>query len=192
VAAEDVSYGSVLNGGPISVGPRIGMVVHRVGEGFVATQTVGSPQLWPRLIELLGRPELATDPRFATPLARRENWPALRGLVTDWLDRFAKVDDAVAALTAARIPAVPVLSPEDVVDHPHLAARGAFPSVPHPGRGAVRVTATPFQVDGRPSVPAGPAPYRVGEHTREVLRDVLGYPPARIAELEQAGAVHSA
>jgi CoA:oxalate CoA-transferase len=192
VAAEDVSYGSILNGGPISVGPRIGMVVHRVGEGFVATQTVGSPQLWPRLIELLGRPELATDPRFATPLARRENWPALRGLVTDWLDRFAKVDDAVAALTAARIPAVPVLSPEDVVDHPHLAARGAFPSVPHPGRGAVRVTATPFQVDGHPSVPAGPAPYRVGEHTREVLRDVLGYPPARIAELEQAGAVHSA
>ena len=56
----------------------------------------------------------------------------------------------------------------------------------------MRVTATPFQVDGRPSVPRGPAPYRVGEHTRRVLRDVLGYDPARIAELEGAGAVQSA
>jgi crotonobetainyl-CoA:carnitine CoA-transferase CaiB-like acyl-CoA transferase len=191
VAAEDVTYGSILNGGPISLGPRVGMVVHPVGDGFVATQTVGSAQLWPRLLELLQRPDLATDPRFATPVARRENWAALRGIITDWLGGSAKVDDAVAALTAARIPAVPVLSPEEVIDHPHLAARGAFPSVPHPGRGSVRVTATPFQVDGRPSVPAGPAPYRVGEHTRQVLREVLGYEAARIAELEQAGAVQS-
>jgi crotonobetainyl-CoA:carnitine CoA-transferase CaiB-like acyl-CoA transferase len=78
------------------------------------------------------------------------------------------------------------------VDHPHLAARGVFPSVPHPGRGSVRVTATPFHVDGHPSVPGGPAPYRVGEHTRQVLRDILGYNPERIAELEEAGAVQSA
>jgi crotonobetainyl-CoA:carnitine CoA-transferase CaiB-like acyl-CoA transferase len=53
------------------------------------------------------------------------------------------------------------------------------------------VTATPFQVDGRPSVPGGPAPYRVGEHTREVLRDVLGYDPVRIETLEREGAVQS-
>jgi CoA:oxalate CoA-transferase len=192
VAAEDVTYGSILNGGPVSSGPRIGMVVHRVGDGYVATQTVGAAQLWPRLLQVLGRPELAADPRFATPPARRENWPALSDIITSWLGRFAKVDDAVATLTAARIPAVPVLSPEEVVDHPHLAARGAFPSVPHPGRGSVRVTATPFHVDGHPSVPGGPAPYRVGEHTRQVLRDILGYNPERIAELEEAGAVQSA
>ena len=74
VAAEDVTYGSILNGGPVSTGPRIGMIVHRVGDGYVATQTVGAPQLWPRLLELLDRRELAADPRFATPVARRENW----------------------------------------------------------------------------------------------------------------------
>lgn len=192
VAAEDVTYGSILNGGPVSLGPRVGMVVHPVGDGYVATQTVGAPQLWARLVELLGQPELAADPRFASPAARREHWPALRDLITAWLDRFAKADDAVAALTAARIPAVPVLSPQEVVEHPHLAARGAFPSVPHPGRGVVRVTASPFQVDGRPSVPAGPAPYRVGEHTRQVLREVLGYTPDRIADLERSGAIQSA
>jgi CoA:oxalate CoA-transferase len=189
VAAEDVTYGSILNGGPVAHGPRVGMVVHPVGDGYVATQTVGAAQLWPRVLELMGHPELAADPRFATPAARRENWTALRDIITSWLDGFEKVGDAVDALTAARIPAVPVLSPEEVVDHPHLAARGAFPEIPHVGRGAVRVTATPFQVDGRPSAPAGPAPYRVGEHTRQVLRDVLGYGAARIEELERAGAV---
>ncbi len=192
VAAEDVTYGSILNGGPVSVGPRVGMVVHPIGEGYLALQTVGAPQLWPRLLQLIGRPELAEDPRFATPAARRDNWPALRDIVTGWLGRFAKVDEAVATLTAARIPAVPVLSPEEVVNHPHLAARGAFPTVPHPGRGTVRVTATPFHVDGRPSTPGGPAPYRVGEHTRQVLRDVLGYDPTRIAELERAGVIQTA
>jgi crotonobetainyl-CoA:carnitine CoA-transferase CaiB-like acyl-CoA transferase len=47
----------------------------------------------------------------------------------------------------------------------------------------VRVTATPFHVDGAPLAPSAGAPYRIGEHTRRVLGDVLGYPPARIDEL---------
>jgi crotonobetainyl-CoA:carnitine CoA-transferase CaiB-like acyl-CoA transferase len=192
IAAEDATYGSVLNGGPVLAGPRIGMVVHPVGERYLAMQTVGAPQLWPRLLALMQRPELAVDPRFATPAARREHWPEIRRIVAAWLDRFASVDEAVKALTDARLPAVPVLSPEEVAAHPHLEARGAFPSVPHASRGSVRVTATPFQVDGRPTVPGGPAPYRVGEHTRQVLAEVLGYPRERIAELEKLGAVHSA
>jgi crotonobetainyl-CoA:carnitine CoA-transferase CaiB-like acyl-CoA transferase len=76
-----------------------------------------------------------------------------------------------------------------VMDHPHLAARSAFPEVTHPGAGHVRVTATPFQVDGRPITPGGPAPYLVGEHTREVLTGVLGYSEARVAELARAKVV---
>jgi CoA:oxalate CoA-transferase len=192
VAAEDVSYGSVLNAGPTVLGPRVGMIVHAVGDRYLALQTVGSPQLWPRLLELLGRPDLAADPRFATPIARREHWPALREIITAWLARFATVEEAVATLTRARIPAVPVLSPDEVAQHPHLAARGAFPTVAHPGRGSVRVTGSPFHVDGRPTGPAGPAPYRVGEHTREVLTEVLGYTPERIEELRALGAVETA
>jgi crotonobetainyl-CoA:carnitine CoA-transferase CaiB-like acyl-CoA transferase len=192
VAAEDVTYGSVLNGGPVQPGPRVGMVVHRIADRYLALQTVGAPQLWPRLLELIQRPELASDPRFATPVARRQHWAALQAIIVGWLGRFTSVDEAVKALSASRIPAVPVLTPEEVVALPHLEARGAFPSIPHPGRGAVRVTAIPIQVDGRPSVPAGPAPYRVGEHTRQVLAQLLGYAPARIEELERVGAVQSA
>jgi crotonobetainyl-CoA:carnitine CoA-transferase CaiB-like acyl-CoA transferase len=82
-----------------------------------------------------------------------------------------------------------VLSPTEVAALPHLEARRAFPEVPHLTRGKVRVTSTPFQVDGRPTGPSAGAPYRIGEHTRQVLGEVLGYGSARIEELARAGAI---
>ncbi len=191
VAADDITYGAVLNGGGEYPGPRPGMIVHALCGRSVAVQTVGAPQLWPRLVAALGRPELVTDPRFLTPLARREHWSELRAIICAWLDRFPSVDAAVRALTAARIPAAPILSPREVAAHPHLADRRAFPEVDHPTRGRVRVTGAPFQVDGRPVGPAAPAPYRVGEHTRAVLADVLGYVPERIEELRALGAIET-
>jgi crotonobetainyl-CoA:carnitine CoA-transferase CaiB-like acyl-CoA transferase len=189
VGAEDISYGSVLNGGPPHPGSRAGMMVHQVGGEWVAFQVVGALDLWPRLVALLDRADLAADPRFATPVARRENWPELRAILADWLARFASAADALAALGAARLPCARVLHPADVVAAPHLLARGAFPSVAHPTRGSVRVTASPFHVDGAPLGPAGPAPYRPGEDTKTVLAEVLGYSPDRIAELARRGLV---
>mgnify|MGYP001245835479 CR=1 FL=1 len=54
--------------------PRIGMVVHPIGGRYVAVQTAGAPHLWSRIVALIGRPELASDPRFATVMLRRTNW----------------------------------------------------------------------------------------------------------------------
>jgi CoA:oxalate CoA-transferase len=189
IAAEDITYGAVINGGNVYPGPRAGMVVHTLEGGDFAMQTVGAPQLWARLCEAMKRPDLGDDPRFATPMLRRQNWPALRDLILVWLDGLGTRERALETLRAARLPASPVLSPLEVVAHPHLEARRAFPDVPHPGRGKVRVTSTPFQVDGRPTGPVAGAPYRIGEHTRQVLRDVLGYAPAAIDDLARAGVV---
>ena len=189
VAAEDLTYGSLLNGGDDAPGPRKGMIVHAVGGRYVTMQTVGAPDLWARTTAAMCRPELAEDPRFATPAGRRDNWEALRALIGTWLDGFASADDALAAMSKARIPCAPVLSPAEVIAHPHVAARGGFPEIAHPARGTVRVTRTPFQVDGAPVDPTGPAPYRAGEHTREILADVLRYSPARIDDLLSRAAV---
>ena len=190
VAAEDVSYGAVLNGGAISEGPRVGMIIGNIKGRNLVTQYVGGPQLWARMCGVMKRPEIENDPRFATPALRREHWGELRALITDWLNTtFTSVEEALSTLNAARLPAAPVLSPLEVVAHPHMAARQAFPEVAHPGRGTARVTATPFHVDGAPLAPAGPAPWRIGEHTREVLTSVLGYTPARVDELRRAGAI---
>jgi CoA:oxalate CoA-transferase len=189
IGAEDISFGSVLNEGPSYPGPRSGMLVQRVGDEWLALQIVGVLDLWPRLLSLLERPELAEDPRFATPVARREHWPELRAIIAVWLDRFTSAREALDALGAARIPCSRVLWPAEVVAAPHLDARGAFPSVAHPTHGQVRVTASPFHVDGEPVGPGGPAPYRPGEDTQAVLADLLGYGADRIAELARRGAV---
>jgi crotonobetainyl-CoA:carnitine CoA-transferase CaiB-like acyl-CoA transferase len=189
VAADDITFGSILNGGDPYPSPRAGMVVHRLGERFLALQVVGSPELWRRLTRAAGRPDLAEDPRFATPLARRTNWAALRVEIGTWLDTFETREEALAALTRARIPCAPVLSPAEVLGHPQLVAREAFLAVSHPSRQSVRVTASPFQVDGQRAGPQGPAPYRAGEDTRHVLDTLLGYPTARIDALLAAGAI---
>jgi crotonobetainyl-CoA:carnitine CoA-transferase CaiB-like acyl-CoA transferase len=191
VASEDVTFGSVLNDGPDYLGPRPGMVIHEIDRRAFAMQTVGAPQLWPRLLETMKRLDLAKDPRFATPLARREHWPELRAIIVDWLDTFPSADAAIAGLSAARLPAAPVLSPREVVGHPHLAERDFFPEVPHPTRGHVGVTAIPFQVDGTRPRPTAGAPYRVGEDTRAVLTGVLGYDDARVESLRKAGAIEA-
>jgi len=192
VASEDVTYGSVLNGGPEYLGPRPGMVIHAIDGRSFAMQTVGAPQLWPRLLETMNRPELARDPRFATPLARREHWAELREIIVAWLETFPTADAAIAGLASARLPAAPVLSPREVIAHPHLAEREFFPDVPHPARGRVGVTGIPFQVDGGRPRPAAGAPYRVGEDTRLVLTEVLGYDNARVESLRKAGAIELA
>jgi crotonobetainyl-CoA:carnitine CoA-transferase CaiB-like acyl-CoA transferase len=189
VCADDITYTAVLNGAPVERRSRVGMLVHAVGDGHVAMQTAGAAHLLPRLAKLMGRPEVVTDPRFSTPMARRANWAAFLEIVRNWLDTFESVEQAVTALAEARVPHAPMLSPEQVVAHPHMAARSAFPEVDHPAGARVRVTAAPFHLDGAPIPPAGPAPYRIGEDTRAVLRDVLGYPEERVNELVRSGAV---
>ncbi len=189
VAADDIAFVSLLNGGKVERRPRVGMVVHRIGERYIAVQTVGAPHLWSRLVEIIGKPELATDPRFSSVQARRDNWDALRQMYHDWLSKYKSVDEAVAALSAARVPVVPMLSPEELIEHPHMLSRQAFPEVEHRGSGKVRVTATPFHVDGKPTHPRGSAPYRIGEKTHEVLSGALGYTDDKIETLRKLGVI---
>jgi crotonobetainyl-CoA:carnitine CoA-transferase CaiB-like acyl-CoA transferase len=188
VAADSVTYAAVLNGGEEHGSPRPGMIVAPVGGRHVAMQFVGADTLWPRMLELMGRPELAKDPRFDDSEKRRKHWPALRAIVDAWLATYATVDDALQALSGARIPCAPVLRPAEVVASPHLAERQFFPTVPHPARGEVRVTASPYHLDGAPMHPQNAAPYRVGEHTRKVLGEI-NYSTDRIDELQRAGVI---
>ena len=189
IAADDITYNAVLNGAEVERRPRVGMVVHPIGERHIALQTAGAPHLWARLVAMVGRPELTSDERFATPAARRKNWTALLEILREWLDCFESVEQAVSKLSAARIPSVPMLTPEELIEHPQLAARGAFPEITHKVRGPVRVTATPFHVDGQPVAPGGAAPYEVGEHTRAVLTEVLGYSGEQIDALRERGVI---
>jgi CoA:oxalate CoA-transferase len=189
VAADSVTYAAVLNGGEEHGSPRPGMIVAPVGDRHVAMQFVGAEALWPRLLAAMQRPELDRDPRFDTSDKRRKHWRELRPIIEAWLATFASSEAALRVLAEARIPCAPVLRPAEVVASPHLAAREFFPAVPHPRAGSVRVTASPYHLDGAPLAPRGAAPYRVGEHTRTVLGDLLKYPAERIEALRTAGVI---
>jgi crotonobetainyl-CoA:carnitine CoA-transferase CaiB-like acyl-CoA transferase len=189
VAADSTTYAAVLNGGEEYGSPRPGMIVARVGERYVALQFVGAERLWPQLLALMGRPELERDPRFDSSDKRRANWRELRTIVEAWLATFPTPEDALRALAEARIPCAPVLRPAEVVASKHLAERQFFPAVPHPARGTVRVTASPYHLDGQPVHPRSGAPYRVGEHTRTVLGGLLGYAAERIEALRSSGVI---
>ena len=73
-----------------------------------------------------------------------------------------------------------------------MRERESFPQIEHPGAGTIRVTASPFFVDEKPTHPKGRAPYDVGEHTRAVLSGVLGYTDERIERLKIDNVIHAA
>jgi crotonobetainyl-CoA:carnitine CoA-transferase CaiB-like acyl-CoA transferase len=192
VGADSITFGSVLNGGEEHGNPRPGLLVYEIGRRYLALQSVGAPRLWSRLLAVMGRPELAHDPRFASSDLRRRNARELRRIIGDWVaSRFQSVDEAMAVLGDARIPCAPVLRPRELIAEAHLAVRAFFPAVPHPTRGNVRVTASPYHIDGEAVHPRGPAAYRIGEHTSAVLGSLLGYDADRIDELSAAGIVQA-
>jgi crotonobetainyl-CoA:carnitine CoA-transferase CaiB-like acyl-CoA transferase len=193
ICADDVNFPALLNDTPIERKPRVGMVVQAIGDRHVAMQVGGAANMWARMVEAMKRPDLINDQRFATTAARRANWGELMTLIADWLGTMKSAEEALDTLGASRVPAVPMMMAEEIVVHPHLAHRKAFPVLSHPQRPqGVRVTAAPFQLDGEAVVPQSTAPWRIGEHTREVLGSVLGYDAARIAALQAGGVVKSA
>ena len=190
IGADSVTFPSVLNGGEAYGSPRPGMAVHRLGGRHLVLQIVGAGDLWPRLLKLMNQPDLAHDPRFVTASERARHWPDLNRLIGQWLDAtYGTVDEALQALEAARVPCAPVLYPQEVIASGHLLERAFFPTLAHPVAGAVRVTASPYHLDGQPVHPRMRAPHHVGEHTREVLTGLLGYDAARIEALFDSGAV---
>jgi len=191
VASDSVTFASVLNGGKEHGNPRPGMMVHSIGDRYLAFQIAGGTVIWARLVNLMQRPELADDPRFKSSDGRRQNWRALREILGQWLDGFPTVEAALAVLEKARVPCAPVLHPAEVIASAHLAERQFFPTLPHRGRGSVRVTASPYHLDGKPVQPRRPAAYRVGEDTREVLSKLLGYDEPRIVSLLAARAIEA-
>jgi CoA:oxalate CoA-transferase len=189
IASEDVSYATVPNGGEAMSGPRSGMGLSQVDGRWIAWQTGGAPMLWPRICAAMGNPELAHDARFATPDLRRENWPTLQATVGAWLGSFANRETALDALHRARIPAALVATPEEVVSDPHLSERGAFSDISHGGGGSVRVTSSPYWIDGAPVQATRSAPYQIGEHTRAVLTELLGYTDEALEHLSDTGVI---
>ncbi|MEJ2209661.1 MAG: CoA transferase [Anaerolineae bacterium] len=142
---------------------------------------------WAALCSVLERPDLVTDPRFADNGARVAHRAELRAVLAEafgtrdageWLD----------ALRQAGLPCGPINTVPEVFDHPQAEAREMVLETEHPTAGRLRFPGFPYKLSETPAALRQPPP-RLGQHTGQVLADLLDYSPADVAALRDQGVV---
>jgi crotonobetainyl-CoA:carnitine CoA-transferase CaiB-like acyl-CoA transferase len=146
------------------------------GDGWIVV-ACPKEKFWVRLVEALGRPELARDPRFDTYEARHRNHAELERII-DALLATRTAAEWIEVLVAAGVPCAPVNDVAAAMDDPQTAARGMVIETDHPRWGSVRQVASPVKV-GRPRDSHRRAP-SLDEDRESILRDVLGWDEERI------------
>lgn len=156
------------------------MDVIRTKDGWIMLQVLGDP-LFRRWVRLMDEPHWLEDPRYASDASRAENAIDLSERSSRWAAGLT-TEEALGVLSAARIPAGPVLSPQQVLDDPHVNATGVFQQMDYPGL----PRSAPISLSGARLVQDPPAIQRraptTGEHTDEVLLD-LGFTAAELQAL---------
>ncbi len=143
---------------------------------------------WERFVEVLGRPEWTRDPRFATAAARLRHQDALDARVAEWT-RTRTADELMQMLQAASLAAGIVANAEDLcVRDPQLRARGYWSTVPTPEGERATVDGVPVRLSRTPGFIERPGPL-LGEHTDEVLREILDLKQSVIDRLRSDGVI---
>jgi len=143
--------------------------------------------VYARLTEAMGRPDLKDHPRFVSHAARGENQRELDDIISEWTSAFA-LNDLLALLEAKGIPASRVFRAPDMLADPQFAAREAIVSVEHPVFGPVKMQNAFPKLSATPGRVRWPGP-ALGEHTDEVLAARAGCTPQRLAELRAKGVI---
>ncbi len=146
-----------------------------------------SDKYWPRLCSVMGLQGIEYDPRFADIGARREN---CEELITILNDTFATRDrdEWVTRLEEESVVVSPILEYSEVVNDPQVLANDLLPEFDHPALGKIRETGIPIEFSETPGSIREPAP-QLGQHTEEVLVDLLGYSWGDIERLHDNGVI---
>jgi crotonobetainyl-CoA:carnitine CoA-transferase CaiB-like acyl-CoA transferase len=146
--------------------------------------------LFRRLVEAMGQPDLAQDPRFANAMERNGQHEALDAIVSEWTSKL-KLEEIEAILHEAQVPATRIFTVADIFNDPHYRARKAIVNVADEHMGEVAMAGVVPRLSETPGV-VRHAGRDVGQDSREVLRDVLGLADARIDELMKSGVIATA
>jgi formyl-CoA transferase len=141
-----------------------------------------NPEMFETVTEVIGRPDLSADDRFATPPARARNGAALTAEIERWTKGREK-REVMKAFAGRGIVCGAVLDTAEVLADPHLRERETIFDLDHPTRGRFSVIGCPVRLSASPIV-AKPAPLK-GEHSEEILRSLAGYTSDEIRQLKE-------
>ena len=160
--------------------------VYPAADGYIAIITVHDGH-WRSLTEIFGAPELGSDQRYAGNLDRVARMEEVDAMVAGWTSAHAR-DELFETLVARNIPCAPVRDLAEVIDDPHLHARGSLQWIDHPEYGRLPVAASPLRFDDAPSMPQPPS-VGLGSDGREILSRRLGMDERKIDALAEAGVI---
>jgi formyl-CoA transferase len=144
--------------------------------------------VWGAICDVIGKPEWKTDSDYATPNARLPRLKHIFATIEQWTMTKTKFE-AMDILNKLDIPCGPILSMKELAHEPSLRATGTVVEVDHPTRGTYLTVGNPIKLSDSPAdVRRSPL---LGEHTDEVLRDVLRYSDKEIGEIKASGAIRA-
>jgi formyl-CoA transferase len=141
---------------------------------------IAQAPVWEAICDVIGKPEWKTDPDYAKPVARLPRLKSIFATIEAWTMTKTKFE-AMEILNEYDIPCGPILSMKELAEEQSLRATGTVVEVDHPTRGTYLSVGNPIKMsDSASEVKRSPL---LGEHTEEVLRDVLGFDPTRVSAL---------
>ncbi len=187
--AEGIAFGdAVPRAGNDSGGGQPGRILKCKGwetDPNAYIYFITQAQVWKQVCEVIGRPEWIEDPEFATLAARLPKLNLIFSTIEQWTMTKTKFE-AMEILNKANIPCGPILSMKEIAEDQSLYATGTLVNVDHPERGAYITVGNPIKLsDNEVKVERSPL---LGEHTDEVLRDVLKLDQASIDTIKASGA----
>ena len=145
--------------------------------------------VWEKICTVIGKPEWASDPEFATLEARLPHLKKIFATIEEWTMTKTKFE-VMEICNPLDIPCGPILSMKELAEEPSLRETGTVVEVDHPKRGKYITVGMPVKLSDSPAeVKRSPL---LGEHNEEILSDVLGYSSDEVAEIQRSGALGKA
>jgi CoA:oxalate CoA-transferase len=155
-------------------------------DGYIII-AVGNDKLWSGFCRLVGRPELIEDERFKSNSERTLNQAPLKAVLNQ-IFPARTVAQWIAALDAAGIPCGPINTIDRLLEDPQVKARDMIVDVVHPVAGHLRMPGLPIKLSETPGEVSRPSPL-LGQHTEEILAELLGFGAERVAALRASHAI---